>query len=201
MTARLAALAALALLAACAQPVPPPARQALVVVLPNGDGTVGAVSVDTGQGPLLLDRSYAAGEVRGGALAPLQMDEPSVHEVFAATVVARPIRPAFFRLFFVSASNQLTPESQAAYRAVFDDIKRRPVYEVEVVGHTDTLGAQAVNQPLSLQRATAVRDMLVRDGIASAAIALAGRGELDPAVYTANDVSEPRNRRVEITVR
>ena len=199
---RLAALAALALLAACAQPVPPPPpRQALVVVLPNADGTVGAVSVDNGRGPVLLDRPYAAGEVRGGALAPLQMDEPSVHEVFAATVVARPIRPAFFRLYFVSASNQLTPESLGAFRAVFDDIKRRPVYEVEVVGHTDTLGAQTVNQPLSLQRANAVRDMLVRDGIASAAIAVAGRGELDLAVYTANDVSEPRNRRVEITVR
>ena len=194
-----AALAALALLGGCAQPAPP--RQALVVVLPDADGSVGAVSVDAGQGRVLLDRSYAAGEVRGGAVAPRQMDGPAVHEIFAATVAAGPIRPAFFRLYFVSATDQLTPESLAAYRTVFDDIKRRPVYEVEVVGHTDTSGAQAANQPLSLQRAAAIRDLLLRDGIAAGTIMVAGRGELDLAVYTADEVSEPRNRRVEITVR
>jgi outer membrane protein OmpA-like peptidoglycan-associated protein len=109
--------------------------------------------------------------------------------------------PAQFRLYFVLASDQLTPESETAYRAVFEDLKRRAAYEVEVVGHTDTVGVKANNHTLSLQRANAVRDRLVRDGLKGESIATAGRGEVDLAVPTADNVAEPRNRRVEITIR
>ena len=95
----------------------------------------------------------------------------------------------------------MTPESAQQYRAVFDDIKRRPVYQVEVIGYTDTLGTQAYNQKLSLKRAESIRDRLIHDGLSASSISVAGRGELDPAVPTAPQTSEPRNRRVEITVR
>jgi len=84
---------------------------------------------------------------------------------------------------------------------VFEDIKRRQAYQVEVIGYTDTLGEQPHNQQLSLKRAASVRDDLVRDGLNANSIAIAGRGELDPALPTGPQVAEPRNRRVEITVR
>lgn len=84
---------------------------------------------------------------------------------------------------------------------MFEDIKRRPVYQVEVIGYTDTTGTQELNQRLSLQRAQAVRDLLAKDGVAAASISAAGRGKLDPEVPTADQVNEPRNRRVVITVR
>jgi len=84
---------------------------------------------------------------------------------------------------------------------VFENIKRRPAYEVEVVGHTDTLGDKTYNQQLSLQRARAIRGQLVRDGLDARTIPTAGRGELDLAVESGDQVSEPRNRRVVITVR
>ena len=95
----------------------------------------------------------------------------------------------------------MTPESLLKYRSVFDDIKRRPVYQVEVIGYTDTLGDKAHNQQLSLKRAAAIRDRLIADGLSASSISIAGRGELDPAVPTGPQVAEPRNRRVEITVR
>jgi OOP family OmpA-OmpF porin len=75
------------------------------------------------------------------------------------------------------------------------------VYEVEVIGHTDTMGTQPHNQQLSRSRAEMIRDRLVQNGINPKSISVAGRGSLDLAVKTADQVTEPRNRRVEITVR
>jgi outer membrane protein OmpA-like peptidoglycan-associated protein len=95
----------------------------------------------------------------------------------------------------------LTPDSDVQYTAVFADIKRRTVYEVEVVGHTDTLGTLEHNQQLSMSRAEMIRARLVHDGISTGSISVAGRGQLDLAVKTADQVAEPKNRRVEITVR
>jgi outer membrane protein OmpA-like peptidoglycan-associated protein len=182
-------------LGACAQ------RQALFVVLPNPDGTAGHITVEDGKERVELDKAYAASEVRGGAAKPVPIDAAQVQQVFGSAIAARPVLPTHFRLYFVSDSDTLTPDSQRLYAQVFEDIKRRPVYEVEVVGHTDTLGEKTYNQQLSQRRARAIRDRLVHDGIAQNAVSAAGRGQLDLAVKTADQVSEPRNRRVEITVR
>jgi outer membrane protein OmpA-like peptidoglycan-associated protein len=194
MRAALALLIVVAL-AACSS------RQSLFVVLPNPDGTAGAITVDDGKTKVALDRAYAAGEVRGGTAKPVDIDQPQVQQIFGAALKARPTLPSHFRLYFVSDSDTLTPESQRLYQNVFVDIKNRAVYQVEVVGHTDSLGDRPYNQQLSLRRARALRDRLVQDGIEPAYITVAGRGQLDLAVKTGDQVSEPRNRRVEITVR
>jgi len=176
-------------------------RDALFVVLPNPDGSAGEITVDDGKTKVPLNQPYAAGEIRGGKAEATQIAPQEAQAIFGSAIAARPILPAHFRLYFVRDSDTLTPESLQQYRAVFNDIRRRPVYQVEVIGHTDTLGDRGYNQRLSLRRAQAIRERLIKDGVASTAISAAGRGELDPAVKTADNVSEPRNRRVEITVR
>jgi len=196
---RLVLMAVVLVLAACAQKPPP--QQALFVVLPNPDGSSGAVTILDPQNPVLLDKPYAAGEVRGGHAAAVAMTETQVQQAFGPALAARPILPAHFRLYFLSNSDRLKPDSAAEYAAVFADLKQRPVYEVEVIGHTDTLGDKEFNQALSLKRAEAIKARLVHDGLNGASITTAGRGPLDLAVPTADQVSEARNRRVEITVR
>jgi OOP family OmpA-OmpF porin len=177
-------------------------RQALFIVLPNADGTSGAITVSDNQKSVLLDKPYAESEEKSGSVsAPATTDAQHVQQEFGNALAAQPILPAHFRLYFLKDTDTLTQESEQQYRAVFDDIKRRPVYQVEVIGYTDTLGTPAHNQQLSLKRAETIRDRLVRDGLSANSISVAGRGELDPAVATAPQVSEPRNRRVEITVR
>lgn len=185
----------LLLLASCAS------RQSLFVVLPNPDGSSGAVTIDDGQNKVELDKPYAAGEVRGGVAAPVKVDQAQVQQIFGNALAAQPVLPAHFVLYFEKNSNVLTPDSQRQYQAVFDDIKRRPVYEVEVIGHTDTLGTLEHNQELSMSRAEMIRDRLVHDGISPGSISVAGRGQLDLAVKTGDQVAQPKNRRVEITVR
>lgn len=192
---RVFALMLVLALGACAS------RQALFVVLPNPDGSAGAITVDDGKTKVPLDRAYAASEVRGGGAAPVAIDAPQVNQIFGSAIAARPALPRHFSLYFVLDSDELTADSRAQYRAVFDDIAARKVYQVEVVGHTDTTGDKSYNQQLSLRRAQAIRERLVRDGIERAAVAVAGRGQLDPAVKTGDQVAQPLNRRVEITVR
>ena len=181
--------------AGCAQ------RQAYFVVLPNADGSSGAITVSDGQNSVLLDKPYAASEEKRGTVTATTSDSQQVQQIFGSALAAQPILPSHFRLYFFRDTETLTPESVVEYKKVFEDIKRRSVYQVEVIGYTDTLGTQQHNQELSLKRADAIRDRLVHDGLSATSISVAGRGELDSAVPTAAQVSEPRNRRVEITVR
>ena len=192
---RTALIPLLLLLASCSS------RQSLFVVLPNPDGSSGAVTIEDSQTSVLLDHPYAAGEVRGGVAAPVKVDQAQVQQIFGNALSAQPILPAHFVLYFEKDSDTLTPDSQRQYQAVFADIKRRSVYEVEVIGHTDTLGSPPHNQQLSMSRAVMIRERLEHDRISAKSISVAGRGQLDLAVPTADQVAEPRNRRVEITVR
>jgi outer membrane protein OmpA-like peptidoglycan-associated protein len=190
-------LLALLALSACAE------RQALFVVLPNQDGTTGAITVDDGKKAVTLDSAYAAEEIRGGAGEPSGVKPDEVNQIFASAIAARPPLPRHFRLYFQFDSDQLVAESLAEYQKLFDEVKLRKVFEVEVIGHTDTMGDKSNNQRLSLQRAVAIRDRLIKDGLSVGAstIVVTGRGQLDLLVKTKDEVAEPRNRRVEITVR
>ena len=80
-------------------------------------------------------------------------------------------------------------------------MKAVPVPEVVVAGHTDTMGDAASNATLGLKRATTVRAILVQAGLPTSTIAIASHGEADLLVKTRDNTPEPRNRRVEITVR
>ncbi len=73
--------------------------------------------------------------------------------------------------------------------------------QLQVDGYTDLSGTAAYNQRLSVRRAMSVKAELVRDGVPAGEIAIAGHGEKNPLVATAQGVREPQNRRVEIVLR
>ena len=84
---------------------------------------------------------------------------------------------------------------------VLQAVKSDPVPEVVVIGHTDTTGTPQSNAELGLRRANAVRTLLVQVGLNESAIDVRSHGEAELLVPTADGVFEPKNRRVEITVR
>jgi outer membrane protein OmpA-like peptidoglycan-associated protein len=73
--------------------------------------------------------------------------------------------------------------------------------DILVTGHTDTLGTRAANFQLGLKRATMVRDLLIAAGVDASRIEVSSLGETDLLVSSADDAPEPRNRRVDITIR
>ncbi len=173
------------------------------VVLPNADGRPGsgAITVNYHGTATTLDQPYAAAEVRDGRTTSRAMKPAEAQEIFQEALAARPALPVLFRLDFELDSARLTPASLPAYRALVAEIKKRQAYQVEVVGHTDTLASESHNKRLSWDRAVAVRRDLVREGVDAEAITIDGRGDTEPLIRTHSRVGEPRNRRVEVTVR
>lgn len=175
----------------------------LYVVLPNADGRPGsgAISVEQGGTSTLLDQPYAAAATRGKRSGTIDVGASEVQTIFQHALAARPMLPSRFVLLFPLGGTQPLPDSALEYRKILDDIKKRPVYEVQVIGYTDTLADPGFDQRLGMQRAEGVRRALIRDGVADTAIAVASRGKTDLLVPTGDQVAEQRNRRVEVTVR
>jgi OOP family OmpA-OmpF porin len=200
--ARAFALALVAALGASGCASDPTAN--LVAVLPEADGHIGGVVVqDLDGGRTLLDQPYEAVGAASGSTAAeaVSVGRAEVGTVFRAALAAQPIPPASFLLYFENDSDVLTPPSQLAFEDVFSDIARRRAADIAVTGHTDTMGELAYNDGLALERARRVGSMLIARGLPPGDVTAAGRGERELLVRTGDEDSEPRNRRVVITVR
>ncbi len=179
-----------------------PPGDELVVVLPSADGKVGTVVVERGGESVVLNQAYASSRIVSGSVPQAQRLEGSdVRKEFGAVLAALPGRPKSFLLYFLEGTDEFTPESQVELDRMLAELRHRGAPDVVVIGHTDRVGNVPSNDRLSLQRAERVRMELVKLGIAENRIQIAGRGEREPLVPTADEVAEPRNRRVEISVR
>ena len=197
---RFVVIAAAALVAAgCAcAPVTP----ALFVVVPGSNGHVGKIVVQSGMSTAVIDSAYGAQRVRGdGRIEAARLTEGEVREMFGTTLAALPGKPTSYILYFLEGKDELTAESKVELEKVFSELRQRPLPDIMVIGHTDTVGNLEFNDRLSRQRADRLREMLVELGIPAERIQAAGRGKRELLVPTEENVSEARNRRVEINVR
>jgi len=129
------------------------------------------------------------------------MPEQEVRALVGPALTALPKPPARFILYFEHNSADLTRESREVLKDLFRTIRDRAPVDISVVGHTDTLGKKKHNDALSLNRARAVAAILVGKGVDSSILDITSHGKENPLVPTGDQVSEPRNRRVEVTVR
>lgn len=182
------------LLAGCA-----PVSQ--VILLPQ-ERAGSAVEVRAQAAQAVLATPYAEANVsRDGAIETGQTDARQVQARYGQLLSVQPAPPRTFTLYFQSGGTAFTPESEAELDTVLQQATQRPGGEIVVVGHTDRVGSEAANDALSLRRAQATRELLIARGFDARRIEAVGRGERDPAVPTADEVAEPRNRRTEIVVR
>lgn len=203
ITRVLAAIAIAFLVAGCAsKPEPKPVLADSVILLPHADGTTGAISVKQGSREVILDSPYASAKSGAdGTPRTGRESEAAVKQEFGALLASLPPAPVSFVIYFQSGSNEFSEASNANVVLLLEEMARRPFPEITVIGHTDRVGTDQVNDALSLQRAQRVKDLLTQRGIAAERISVGGRGEREPLVPTADEVSEPRNRRVEVSVR
>ncbi len=79
-------------------------------------------------------------------------------------------------------------------------LRNNAAAEVRIIGHTDNTGTDAINNPLSVERAASTRDYLIARGVRSSAIQIDGRGSREPVANNGTDAGRAQNRRIEIYV-
>jgi outer membrane protein, adhesin transport system len=177
-----------------------PVQAAFVVLLPNADGSVGSVAVQGAGGSQSLTQALQAANA-SGASAPYTVTPEELQRTFGAALGAQPPLPQRTSLLFQSGATRLTPDSEAQWPRLLDQLKARQTLDITVAGHADTVGSDRLNERLALQRADTIVRRLRASGFQDVEVTVEGYGSRQLAVPTGDETPEPRNRRVVITVR
>lgn len=176
------------------------ASRSYVVLLPSPDGSVGQVTVRGAGGEQVLTQAQT-GAALDGSKAPFEVSKEQLARDFGAAMAARPVLPEQFLLYFESGGSELTAESKALLSSIVARAKERTAVDMSVIGHTDTQGNAEGNEALALKRAGVIAAQLQGLGLQDAVLTVESHGERNLLVATPDEVAEPRNRRVEVTLR
>lgn len=97
-------------------------------------------------------------------------------------------------------SAAILPNFQPILDRFAQTLVANPATTVQIIGHTDSTGTDAINNPLSVNRAASARDYLVARGVQVSRIMIDGRGSRDPIADNSTPAGRAQNRRVEIYV-
>ena len=179
-------------------------KKNLIVLLPDHDGQVGQIVVENKGGTQILTEPRQATEIRAVDISPappVSLKEEQVLKEFGEALSALPEPPIRFLLHFISDTSKLTPESQRRIPEILRAIEARKSKDISIVGHADRVGSRKDNQRLGLERAVSIKNLFVSRGVDPSGVEVASHGEDNPLIETEDNVPEPRNRRVEITIR
>ena len=193
------------LLTGCASPPSPPPVAlkdpgSYVVLLPSPDGTVGQVVVEGPRGAQIIKQAQTGAVLDGGG-TPFAVSAEQLQRDFGAAMAARPPLPEHFLLYFQTGGSELAPESRALLPRIVERARARLSLDMSVIGHSDTQGKADANEALALRRAGDVAQQLRQLGLQDAVLSVESHGEHNLLVATPDQTPEPRNRRVEITLR
>jgi peptidoglycan-binding protein ArfA len=171
-------------------PPPKPAAPALPVVQP-------VVLLTAPKAAPALKRLYV-NKLRVEKLAPPRRELPK--EPVDLGSASRGTVMELQHLYFEQSKARLLPSSLPEMERLALMLHQQPTLRLQIAGHTDNVGDPRSNQLLSQQRAEAVRDYLLRQGIAADRLEAIGYGGTRPASDNAAEPERARNRRVEVTI-
>ncbi len=167
-------------------------------------GEAGSISIldgKTDQEVAIVDKAGAVANVTGGSASVKTLDSAAFEAKYGDLLSGLPQAPRAFVLYFKENSVEPTDESAALLSEIFAEIKRRPGADLEITGHTDTVGAADVNDTFSLRRAAEITSYLFAQGLDKTIVRIAGRGERELKEQTPDETPSAINRRVEVIVR
>ena len=101
---------------------------------------------------------------------------------------------------FATGRADIEPNFRPILDRFAEGLRNNPNAEVRIIGHTDSTGSDAINNPLSLDRASSTRNYLTARGVSASRIEIEGRGSYQPIASNNTEEGRARNRRVEIFV-
>lgn len=195
-------LIASAYLGGCATP-PPTSTRTTVVLMPDEDSKVGAVSISTASGTQLLDKAFSYTSVNGTRAAPSKartVGRDTIDMAYGALLKMQSPTPRTFILNFLLDKTELTEESKAALPAMFGAVRERKPTSITIFGHADASGSKDGNLKLSADRAEAAANLLRANDPTLGDIELQFFGDTMPLTQSGPRAPESRNRRVEILI-
>lgn len=175
------------------------ATRSYVVLIPSPDGSVGEVVVRGEKGEQVLNRAGQSAGIDGSKI-DATADPNKIQKDFGGAIAARPKVPAHFLLYF-SSGTTLTNESSAQLPNIIAEASTRTAVDVSVIGHTDTIYTSEYNDELAMRRAQRVADLLKDKGLKANSLSVESHGKRNLLIPTPDNTYEPRNRRVEVSVR
>ena len=175
-----------------------------LVLLPDDEGQQGSVAVletDGRQTDAVITDGNSRTKLGDPTPASKPLGDKGLKKQEAALLTGLPPPARSFTLYFQQGTTTLVPDSVNVLAALREEIADRTGPEVEVTGHTDTVGSEEDNDKLSVSRAEEVMNWLAGQGFDRSVMSAVGRGEREPKVATADNVNNAENRRVEVTVR
>lgn len=188
---------------ACATPevkAPPAPPRSYLVLLANDDGTTGKVVYTGAEGAVELNQARQAVALKNSAQR-YTIDAQQLSRDTDAAMRAQPKSPKSFQLYYESGDTRINKASAALMAQIQAEVRSRPAPDISVIGHTDTVGSAASNESLSLRRAEQVSQLLKAATADAINVDITSHGERNLLVATPDNTAEPRNRRVEVTVR
>jgi OmpA-OmpF porin, OOP family len=172
-----------------------------IALAPGENGQIAVLDPKTQSEISVIDKPGSITKVMGAKSAMLRLSDPEFEKRFAHLLAGMPQPPRSFTLYFKVNSINPTAQSEADMPAIFAEIKARPGADIQVTGHTDTVGSLEVNDAFSIRRAAEITSYLFTLGLDKAIVRLAGRGERELKEQTPDDTPSEINRRVEVLVR
>ncbi len=166
-------------------------------------GAVAVLNDETGGDIALLDQAYSRGSARATRASVKNAKPEQLKRKYGRLFETMPKPPLKIILYFKNDTD-LVDDSRSLISSLFDEIKARPGADVEIVGHTDSMGERELNDRLSRDRAELVQSLLAGEGLDSKVVAVVagGRGEREPINNIGMDETfSPLNRRVEVFVK
>jgi outer membrane protein OmpA-like peptidoglycan-associated protein len=175
-------------------------------------GTIAGAAVGAGAGKLLGNPAIGAiaGAAVGGTVGTLigrKMDkqakelEDKLGSNAAVERIDEGIKVTFESgILFNTGKSELSESSKTALTKFAATLKEYMDTNVTIYGHTDNTGTEQINKPLSENRANAVKDYLVSQGVASTRITTKGMAATAPVASNDTDKGRAQNRRVEVAI-
>ncbi|MBD2757421.1 OmpA family protein [Spirosoma validum] len=174
----------------------------------SSDSTTSSTGVATDTLASDLNGNEAGPEVRVGVDLPggrkLNVAENSFNYALAQFLSTKggqlPKVFTFDNLTFETGSARITAAAQANVDDLIQIMQAYPNLQIRIEGNTDSTGDDAINDPLSADRAEAVKDALVKAGIQASRIATRERGDSKPVASNETEAGRAKNRRIDIIV-
>ena len=173
-------------------------------LVPDPEGHVGEVTVTNQAASVTLNQANqtVAAERQDKAFSETRLAaNEEIQAKFSDALAIVPPPPTGFSIYFATGSSKVDADSLPVFEQILAEARKRDSHDISLNGHTDRTGEADVNMNLSLERANEVRRMLVDQGVSAEYLNIEYYGESKPLVPTEDNVSEPKNRRVEVVVR